>query len=224
MQRTVGLEILRNVSHQSTWDLQEAWRAQMFERQAMSKLFLVEHRPTITLGRGEKGLNLQQDPAWLTQQGFDVVTVNRGGKVTYHGPGQLVAYPVLNLQDFKMGIKDYICKLEKTMLELLAHFTIEGHRLDNEPGVYVEGKKIGSVGIHVRKFISIHGLAFNVAPDLTHFHHFTPCGIPGMQVTSLQDLGVDTDLDRCLALFVSIFEATFDCKVDKAGKTNVLRL
>lgn len=199
------IQTLLGRSHQEVWDLQEKLREELIQGSDNKHLLLVEHPPTITLGRGEKGQNLHQQQSWFLDNGFDVVTVNRGGEVTYHGPGQLVAYPIFHLQNAKLGIKDYICVLEKAMLTTIAHFELTGHRLEGHPGIYIDGKKIGSVGIHVRKFVTIHGVALNINPDLTHFSQFTPCGIQDIQVTSMVNEGANTSFDEVSKIFQTAF-------------------
>ncbi|MEZ4820157.1 MAG: lipoyl(octanoyl) transferase LipB [Bdellovibrionota bacterium] len=203
------VQVLSNMPLQEAWDMQERLRAEIIAGSSQRHLLLVEHPHTLTLGRGEKGQNLHQSQQWFTAQGFDVVTLNRGGEVTYHGPGQLVAYPVFDLQQNKLGIKDYVCLLEKSMLDTLAHFGLQGHRLEGHPGIYVDGKKIGSVGIHVRKFVTIHGLALNITTDLNCFSQFTPCGIPNIQMTTLAHEGIATTMTEAISVFQNIFLSQF---------------
>jgi lipoate-protein ligase B len=191
--------------------MQEAHRAQMLTSKVDPHVFFVEHRPTITLGRGEKGQNLHQSESWFTDHGFDVVRVNRGGMVTYHGPGQLVVYPVIRISDWGWGVKQYIAALEQSMVDVLQHFDIQAARLDQHPGTYVQGQKIGSVGIHVRKYISIHGLALNVHPNLQHFAMLTPCGIASMQATSMEAQGANVSFDQVQAAYMDVFSNLFSC-------------
>ncbi|MFH1017029.1 MAG: lipoyl(octanoyl) transferase LipB [Pseudomonadota bacterium] len=191
------------------WDLQEKIRSGIQEGKLKGHLLLVEHPPTISVGRGEPGTNVLFDHDTLKARGFDVVETNRGGMVTYHGPGQLVAYPVVDLKMFKMGVKAYIHALEETMILMLARFGIEGSRKEGSPGVWVGPKKIGSIGIHVRRQISIHGLALNVLTDLSHFDVITPCGIAGVRMTSIRSEGKDVSLDQAAQVFVEAFSSVF---------------
>lgn len=211
--RYIGYSIHRLASHATLWDMQEAHRAQMLSSSVDAHLFLVEHKPTLALGRGEKGQNLHQSQAWFEQQGFDVVHVNRGGMVTYHGPGQLVAYPVIRISDWGWGVKQYIAQLEQSMMDVLGTFNLYGDRMNDHPGTYIHGQKIGSVGIHLRKFVSIHGLALNVCPDLSHFSMFTPCGISSMQATSMHAQGVQASLDQVLQAYMDVFSNLFSCSL-----------
>lgn len=148
------------------------------------ELWLVEHDPVFTLGQAGK-------PEHVLMPGeIPVIHVDRGGQVTYHGPGQLVAYPLLDLKRLKIGVRDYVCKIEQALIDTLAHWDIRAARKDGAPGVYVDGAKIASLGIRVRRGCSFHGLAFNIsAESVPPFSRINPCGYAGLQVTSLATLG-----------------------------------
>jgi len=206
------IQILKNQSFVQVWDLQEKLRKDIIAGATQKHLLLVEHLPTLSLGKGEKGQNLSFDWSFYQDQGMDVVEVNRGGAVTYHGPGQLVAYPIFHLQNEKMGIKDYICLLENTILAFLKHFELNGHRREGHPGIYIDNKKIGSVGIHVRKFVTIHGLSININPDLKAFSNFTSCGIPDINITSIANEKKTDNMDITYDAFIKSFNDQFnDC-------------
>ncbi|HLG19572.1 MAG TPA: lipoyl(octanoyl) transferase LipB [Bdellovibrionota bacterium] len=191
------------------WELQEELRRRVLAGEGAGEILVVEHPPTVSLGRGEKGQNVLFDRTALSEAGFEVVETNRGGKVTYHGPGQLVVYPVVDLRSIGMGVKQFVCALEKTMIHFLDRYGISAERKDGYPGAWVGGKKIGSIGIHVRKQVSIHGLALNIDPDLSHFDVITPCGIPGVQMTSMAKEGVRLVLADTIEPFLSSLEAIF---------------
>lgn len=164
------------------------WRAmQRFtdarDETTIDELWLVEHDPVFTLGQAGKPEHV------LAAGDIPVVHVDRGGQVTYHGPGQIVAYPLFDLKRLKTGVRDYVCKIEQAMIDTLAEWNIEALRKDGAPGVYVAGAKIGALGIRVRRGCTFHGLAFNIAMDLEPFHRINPCGYQGLQVTSLSGLG-----------------------------------
>ncbi|GAB1596698.1 lipoyl(octanoyl) transferase LipB [Lysobacter claricitrinus] len=147
------------------------------------ELWLVEHEPVFTLGQAGK-------PEHVLMAGdIPVIHVDRGGQVTYHGPGQIVLYPLLDLRRLKVGVKDYVCKVEQAMIDTLADWNIHAERRDGAPGVYVNDAKIGALGIRVRRGCTFHGLAFNIAMDLEPFRRINPCGYAGLQVTSVADLG-----------------------------------
>ena len=149
----------------------------------VDECWLVEHEPVFTLGQAGK-------PEHVLMPGeIPVIHVDRGGQVTYHGPGQIVLYPLLDLRRLKVGVKDYVCKVEQSMLDTLADWNIEAVRREGAPGVYVGDAKIGALGIRVRHGCTFHGLAFNIAMDLEPFRRINPCGYAGLAVTSMSDLG-----------------------------------
>ena len=154
------------------------------------ELWLVEHDPVFTLGQAGK-------PEHVLMPGdIPVLQVDRGGQVTYHGPGQLVAYPLLDLKRLKIGVRDYVCKIEQAIIDTLETWNIGAARKDGAPGVYVNGAKIASLGIRVRRGCAFHGLAFNITGQSTPpFARINPCGYAGLQVVALTDLGGPSNLD-----------------------------
>ena len=153
------------------------------------ELWVVEHDPVFTLGQAGKAEHV------LAPGDIPVVQVDRGGQVTYHGPGQLVVYPLLDLPRLKIGVRDYVCRIEQAIIDTLDEWNIEAMRRDGAPGVYVADAKIAALGIRVRRGRSFHGLAFNVAMDLEPFRRINPCGYQGLQVVSLGDLGGPSSLE-----------------------------
>lgn len=149
-------------------------------------LFLVEHPPVLTLGRSARRTNVVAAPEWLARQGFEVHETDRGGDVTYHGPGQVVGYPVVDLAD-RPDVRRYVGALEEAMIRTCADYGIEAGRHPEHRGAWVGPRKLGAVGVHFSRWITSHGFAFNLAPDLRHFRAIVPCGIsePGLGVTSL---------------------------------------
>jgi lipoyl(octanoyl) transferase len=161
------------------------------------ELWLVEHDPVFTLGQAGK------DEHVLFPGDIPVLHVDRGGQVTYHGPGQIVLYPLLDLKRLKVGVKDYVCRIEQAMIDTLADWNIHAQRREGAPGVYVNGAKIGALGIRVRHGCTFHGLAFNVAMDLEPFRRINPCGYQGLEVTSMLDLGGPSSLDAVKPVLVA---------------------
>jgi len=149
-------------------------------------LFLLEHPPVITLGRAAGRANILAAPAWLERQGFEIHETDRGGDVTYHGPGQIVGYPVLDLSD-RPDVRRYVAALEEAMIRTCADDGVAAERHPEHRGAWVGRKKIGAVGVHLARWVTSHGFAFNHAPDLAHFQAIVPCGIadPRLGVTSL---------------------------------------
>lgn len=147
------------------------------------ELWLVEHEPVFTLGQAGK-------PEHVLMPGdIPVLQVDRGGQVTYHGPGQIVAYPLLDLKRLGIGVREYVCRIEQAIIDTLAEWNIHALRREGAPGVYVNDAKVAALGIRVRRGCTFHGLAFNIAMDLEPFARINPCGYAGLQVVSMADLG-----------------------------------
>jgi lipoyl(octanoyl) transferase len=151
--------------------------------QTPDELWVVEHEPVFTLGQAGKWEHV------LNPGAIPVVPVDRGGQVTYHGPGQIVAYPLIDLRRAGIGVREYVQRIEQAVIDTLAEWNIVAGRRDGAPGVYVNGAKIAALGIRVRRGCTFHGLAFNVDMDLEPFHRINPCGFQGLQVTQVLDLG-----------------------------------
>jgi lipoyl(octanoyl) transferase len=149
-------------------------------------LFLLEHPPVLTLGRGADATNVVASPEWLAGRGFEVHETDRGGDVTYHGPGQIVAYPVVDLSA-RPDVRRFVAALEEAMLRTCADWGIEAGRHAEHRGAWIGARKVGAVGVHLSRWISTHGIALNVDADLSHFGAIVPCGIgdPGLGVTTL---------------------------------------
>ncbi|MGH8152769.1 MAG: lipoyl(octanoyl) transferase LipB [Rhodanobacteraceae bacterium] len=147
------------------------------------ELWLVEHEPVFTLGQAGKPEHV------LAPGDIPVIHVDRGGQVTYHGPGQIVAYPLLDLRRLKISVRDLVRRIEQAIIDTLAEWNITGVRHEGAPGVYVADAKIAALGLRVRHGRTFHGLAFNVAMDLEPFRRINPCGYAGLRVTQMLDLG-----------------------------------
>jgi lipoyl(octanoyl) transferase len=154
-------------------------------------LLLVEHEPVFTLGRGTQSSSLPLPPAEVARRGIPVVEIERGGDVTWHGPGQLVGYPILDLGGHRQDLHWYLRTLEEAVIGALATLGLPGGRESGHTGVWIRGRKIASIGVHVRRWITFHGFALNVQPDLRGFDLIVPCGIEGVQMTSIaRELGL----------------------------------
>jgi lipoyl(octanoyl) transferase len=151
--------------------------------ESADELWLVEHERVFTLGQAGKPEHV------LAAGDIPVLAVDRGGQVTYHGPGQVVAYALIDLRRAGLGVRDLVHRIEQAVIDTLAGFGIEGGRREGAPGVYVEGAKIAALGLRVRRGCSFHGLAFNVAMDLEPYARINPCGFRGLAVTQVLDLG-----------------------------------
>ena len=143
-------------------------------------LLLLEHPPVVTLGRGSRDAHV------LRREGLELVAVERGGDVTYHGPGQLVGYPILHLGDHRQDLHWYLRTLERALIDALAELGVPAERHPAYTGVWARGRKIASIGVHVKQWVTWHGFALNVTTDLTAFDRIVPCGIPGVAMTSVE--------------------------------------
>ena len=194
----LNIEWAGRLDYERAWD----WQKKLVAERDLSpelddKLLLLEHPPTYTLGRHGRLENLLLDQSTLDELGFSVHRVDRGGDITYHGPGQLVGYPILNLKRlYGAGIgriRQYVSNLEDMLIQVLEYYAITGERFEGHRGVWVtteQGmKKVAAIGIHVTaRGISSHGFALNVNPDLNHFSGIIPCGIQDFGVTSMVEI------------------------------------
>ena len=179
------VERLGTVAYSPTWELQDELAEQRRTRRIGDRLLLLEHFPVYTLGRGGDESNLLASPARLRDLGAEFVRIDRGGDITFHGPGQLVAYPIVELRD-PLDLRRYVRTLESAIIATAARFGVDAGRLDGHAGVWVDGeRKLAAIGVRVRRGVTTHGLALNVNTDLRWFAEMVPCGLPDKEVTSL---------------------------------------
>lgn len=151
-------------------------------------LLLLEHQRVITLGRGAKVHNILWTPELLAQKGYEVYETDRGGDVTYHGPGQIVGYPILDLKPDRKDVRKYVASVEELIIRVAASYGIHGERVQGRTGVWTPGGKLGAIGVHISRWITSHGFAFNVRTDLNDYAAIVPCGISDAGVASLESL------------------------------------
>ena len=179
-------------------------------------LLLLQHPPVFTIGRFRGEEDIIAPPEKLQQEGIAVFHTTRGGGITYHGPGQLVGYPILNLQENGLGVREYIWKLEEVIIKLLLALGIQGHRVAKYPGVWVDGKKVCAIGVHVSHHITMHGFALNVNTNLQHFEYINPCGIRGNVMTSLSELlGYPIEVEAITEALLNSFSLVFGLKRER---------
>ncbi|HRK96829.1 MAG TPA: lipoyl(octanoyl) transferase LipB, partial [Rhodospirillales bacterium] len=181
--------------------------AAILEGRAGDAVWLLEHPPLYTRGTSAR-------PDELLDARFPVYASGRGGRFTYHGPGQRVAYPILDLRKRGADVRAYVCRLEGWIIAALARLGVRGERRTGRIGIWVVDAdggeaKIAALGVRVRRWISLHGIALNVAPDLDHFSGIVPCGLAGFSVTSLRRLGVEASMDEVDAILAATFAETF---------------
>lgn len=161
---------------------------------AQDVLLLIEHPPVVTLGRRKEDNKLPVSEAFLASRGIELFEVERGGGVTFHGPGQLVGYPIFDLQRHRQDLHWYLRQVEDALIQLLAEYGIPGERNPGFTGVWTQGRKIASIGVHARTWVTWHGFALNVTTDLSYFDLMTPCGIDGVTMTSMQNESASRDI------------------------------
>ena len=192
------------------WDYQLSLIAPIAEGRAAERLILVEHEPVITLGRRGREENLLVPPGELKRRGIDLYRIERGGDITYHGPGQLVGYPMLSLKRRSLGLVEYIRRLEGLIISVLSHFGISATTRPGYTGVWVEGRKICSIGVAGKRMVTFHGFALNVSTDLAHFRQINPCGLdPAVMTTMGRELGREVSPGEVMEVVVERFAELF---------------
>ena len=185
---------LGTVEYHRAWELQVELAAKVHDGAQPNTLLLLEHSPVYTKGRLSKPEHILLSDEELRQKGIGVYEADRGGQVTFHGPGQLVAYPVVDLREWGGPVK-YVRTLERIIVDSLADFKITAETIDGITGVWVDGAKIAAIGVKISRGVAYHGFAINVTTDLSYYSHIVPCGIADRPVTSMAEvLGEDVDM------------------------------
>ncbi|HEU5317463.1 MAG TPA: lipoyl(octanoyl) transferase LipB [Chloroflexota bacterium] len=181
--------IRRAAPYVSTWEWQRARAEAVGDREAPEALLLVEHLPVYTLGQRSDPAHLLHDQSALRALGADVVWSDRGGDVTWHGPGQITGYPILDLNTRGRDLHAYVTNIEQLLIDVCSAYGIEAHRADGMPGVWVGREKVAAIGVRfTRRWVTYHGFALNVSNDVAWFEHIVPCGLHGFGVTTLSRL------------------------------------
>ena len=199
------------IDYKEAWDLQK----ETFELRVKNKipdvLYLLEHPSTYTLGKTADKNHLVGSEEFLSANKISVYDIDRGGDITYHGPGQIVGYPIINLDDWKRDTHKYLRALEETVIKTCAEYDIIGGREPKYTGVWVEDRKIAAIGIKVSRWITMHGFAFNVNTDLSFFSGIIPCGIHDKDVTSIKkEIKREVDIDAVKLKLLMNFRHIFD--------------
>jgi lipoyl(octanoyl) transferase len=234
MRQKVLFEDLGLKSYQPTWDYQESLllkntqiksaarekEEDVTQTATQHKLIIVEHPPVFTLGKNGKREHVLVSEEHLQKLGIDFFHINRGGDITYHGPQQIVGYPILDLDKFKTDLGWYLRSLEQVIINVIAQYGLVGERSNGETGVWLEpndpfmARKICAMGIKCSRWITMHGFALNVNTDLSHFEYIVPCGIQGKTVTSLEkELGGKVDYEEVKQKIKEQFQIVFDCEL-----------
>jgi lipoyl(octanoyl) transferase len=210
------------IPYRQAWDYQEKLFAGMMSRKLAGGrsfpgyLLFCEHQPVFTLGKSGSKENLLINEQMLAQRGIEFYNINRGGDITFHGPGQIVGYPILDLEQFNLGIKTYIWKLEEAVILVLKEYGTAAGRLEGATGVWLDAekpsvaRKICAIGVKAGRHITMHGFAFNVNTDLSFYQYINPCGFVDKGVTSMEkELGAVQDIEKVKVLLKDCLADTF---------------
>ena len=213
--RNLIVQDLGLITYKLAWNYQKQLVSLRKENRALDDvLVLAEHPPVYTLGTAAKTQFVHFD---LNDPEYDIYRVERGGEVTYHCPGQLVGYPILNLDRHQRDLHWYLRQLEAVIINALAHYGVVGERVDGMTGVWVNGYKVAAIGIKVSRWITMHGLAINVCPDLSGFKRITPCGIADRPVGALAQFVPDITLAEVKARVIEQFVGLFKLSISDAS-------
>ncbi len=202
--------------YKEVWDLQKIIHQKRVEKEIADTLLLVEHNPVITMGKSGKQNNLLIPFKLLEEKGIAYYQIERGGDVTYHGLGQVVGYPIINIKEGLIGIRPFIERLENVIIATLARFGIKGEKKGKMIGVWTETGKICSIGVAVKRWVSFHGFAFNVNTNLKHFDLIVPCGLKNVTMTSMQKiLNKEISLDRVKKSIIKNFGVIFKKRLEE---------
>lgn len=228
MRNKLIIEDWGRIDYQEAWDRQTVYQQKLVDLKRTARksnlirtegqhfLILCEHNPVYTLGKSGKDSHLLVDQMFLQDHGISYFKINRGGDITYHGPGQLVVYPILDLEFFYTDIHRYIRSLEEAVIRTLSDYEIEAYRIAGFTGVWTgsdPARKICAIGVHMSRWVSMHGLAFNINTEISYFDHIVPCGIDqaGMNVTSIaRELQKNVDFVQVKSNFVRHFTEIFN--------------
>jgi lipoyl(octanoyl) transferase len=220
---------LGRVSYKEAWDFQEAKLLEKTSQKRAGKgaeveneLFFVEHNPVFTLGKSGHAENILISTEQLERKGIEYFHINRGGDITYHGPGQIVGYPIIDLEQFKTDLGWYLRSLEEVMIRTLDEYGLKGERSPGETGVWLDPlkkgyeRKICAMGIRCSRWVTMHGFAFNVNTDLNNFNFIIPCGIQGKKATSLEkELGHPVAVEEVKEKMKKHFSAIFEVELSE---------
>jgi len=222
MSHDVIFQNLKSISFKDAWDYQEELFRKILEGKKQGThdynqyLLFCEHPHVYTLGKSGQEENLLISEKFREEKQIEYFRINRGGDITYHGPGQLVGYPIINLEEYRLGVKSYISSIEEVIIQTLREYGIESTRLDGNIGVWLDvdnpqkTRKICAIGVRTSRFVTMHGFAFNINTDLQYFDYINPCGITDKGVTTMQkELGRELDFDEVSSIVKQKFSEVF---------------
>ncbi|MCU7499635.1 MAG: lipoyl(octanoyl) transferase LipB [Ignavibacteria bacterium] len=213
------------IDYEKAWDLQRKTFDSRRNKDVPDTLYLLEHPHTYTLGKVADRKNLISSENFLKEKGISVYDIDRGGDITYHGPGQIVGYPILDLTEWKQDTHLYLRSIEEVIILTCRDYGLHAGRIEKLTGVWIEDRKIAAIGIKVSRWITMHGFAFNVNTDLSLFQGIIPCGITDKSVTSLsKELGYDPDMNEVKEKLVNNFKRIFNYDSVLSNQENQLLL
>ncbi len=214
------------IDYKVAWDLQKKIHQQRVEDKIDDVLFLLEHPHTYTLGKTADKKNLVGDEKYLSENKISVYDIDRGGDITYHGPGQIVGYPIINLTKWQRDTHKYLRSLEDVIINVCKDYALAGQRINGLTGVWIDDRKIAAIGIKVSRWITMHGFAFNINTDLKLFNGIIPCGITDKEVTSLKhELGYEVHLIEVKEKIINHFSNQFNYdQIEFKSKEDLLSL
>jgi lipoyl(octanoyl) transferase len=203
---------LGRLDYERALDVQRSLVARRKKGEIADRLLIVEHPHVITLGRNGHAENLLASEEILRRAGISFHRTDRGGDITYHGPGQIVGYPIVDLREWKRDVVAYVRAVEETLIGALGDFGIRAGRVAGKTGVWVDGGKIAAIGIHISRWIASHGFALNVTTDLRYFQYIVPCGLQA-PVTSMAELGFAGDRREVVSALAKHWARVFNCEI-----------
>ncbi|HKW44798.1 MAG TPA: lipoyl(octanoyl) transferase LipB [Candidatus Eremiobacteraceae bacterium] len=210
------------IAYEPAWKLQRELLEQRADNRIGDQFLLCEHTPVITMGKSGKQNNLLVSAEELRRRGVDYFVVERGGDLTYHGPGQLVGYPIFKLARLR-EVQAFVRKMEESVIRALAQFGVVGERRTDHPGVFIGGAKVASIGAAVRRGVTYHGFALDVCTDLSYYRLINPCGMPEVAVTTIaREAGRDVSVAEVKPLIRSAFEDVFGLHLEDAAEPALL--
>jgi lipoyl(octanoyl) transferase len=213
------------IDYKEAWDIQKKVFELRYQKKLPDTIFLLEHPHTYTFGKTADKKNLTGSEEYLNENKISVYDIDRGGDITYHGPGQIVGYPIINLEEWQKDTHKYLRALEEIIIQTCKEYGISAGRNSSYTGVWIENRKIAAIGIKVSRWITMHGFAFNINTDLSLFNGIIPCGIQDKEVTSLKrELGKLTDIDEVKEVLLKCFLKEFGYEYYKRFQLDQLLL
>lgn len=203
------------LTYPNAFELQKKAREQRIQKKIPDLFLLTSHPAVFTLGKRPCEEDFLSSRAVIEKEKIEIIQSNRGGRITYHGPGQIVGYFIFDVRALKLSIPAFVRKVEEVLIQAFADLGLEGTRHPDYPGVWIGEKKIAALGLHFDRGVSMHGFSLNLNPDLKHYDHIVPCGIQNKKVTSLQEQGIEVSEKDLKDLLLSKIEKVFDMSAQK---------